>query len=300
MITTDDIRNRFEYLRELPLDGWIWEFIRRNKTVRDILDAIKQQASMVELSLSNDKLNKHVRFRIEMPLSFADRLTTLEDRFGLRPNLRKEEDLDPKQFTMLKIENSPKVMAFPDPDFKYTEFAKIKPFIVGLVPVKYAVIDPAMVEEWKGEKGSSGKFHEHCVKLITKVLPPSSMEDTLYVGISRKAKSDDIVKSIVKLLGEEPRMDTRETTREWNYYLIVYDLRTEKEQGKNDLSLYDLAKLLSPIYLADRTKQKDDQRALESTDISRYYRRARSFIKGDFRKYLPRKLNDPLYSSIKK
>jgi hypothetical protein len=297
MITTDDIRIRFEYLEKLPIDGWIWEFLRRSKTFRSIVNAIKQHAARVELSLSDDKPNTRAGFRIEMPSRFSDRLTTLEHEFGFRPNMREEEELDPQQFTIIRIEDSPRVMAFPNLDLKYTEFCKIKPCIVGVVPVKHAVIGPAMVKEWK--TGDSDIFHEQCTKLITTVLPPSSIEDTLYLGISRKAKSADIVKYIEKLLGEEPRSDTRETSREWKYYLIVYDLRTEKEQGKNDLSLYDLAELLSPIYLADRTKKKDDQRELESSDISRYNKKARNIIKGDFRKYLPRKLNDPLYSSLK-
>lgn len=298
MITTDDIKNRFEYLNRLPLDGWVWEFIRRNRTFQGILSSIEQRAQKIELSLSDDRPNTPTGFRIEIPVRFADRLTTLEHEFGLRPNLRNKEHLDPLQFQIVGIENFTRVMAFPNPNLKYTDFTKIKPCIVGLVPAKHAVIDPAMIKEWK--VGDSNLFQEQCTKLITTVLPPSSIEDTIYLGISRKAKSADIVKYIEKILGNKPRINTREAFREWKYYIIVYDLRTEKEQGENDLSLYDLAELLSPIYLADRTKKKNDQdeRELESSDISRYYRKARKIIKGDFRRYLPRKLNAPSYYSV--
>ena len=102
----------------LIIEGWIWEFVRRNREFRTIYESIRDLSSTVQVSrLSNNNM-----FRIEMPPVLANKLTDMEDKFGLRPNIEMKSSLVPSQFTIIDIENSKRVMGFPNPGLNYKEF----------------------------------------------------------------------------------------------------------------------------------------------------------------------------------
>ncbi len=97
MIDKDYIKKTFGYLDNLRIEGWIWEFVRRNREFRTIYESIRDLSSTVQVSrLSNNNM-----FRIEMPLVLANKLTDMEDKFGLRPNIEMKSSLVPSQFTTI-------------------------------------------------------------------------------------------------------------------------------------------------------------------------------------------------------
>jgi hypothetical protein len=40
-----DLKLKYEYLHKLSLDGWLWEFIRRNREYKNIYSELKRDIS---------------------------------------------------------------------------------------------------------------------------------------------------------------------------------------------------------------------------------------------------------------
>jgi hypothetical protein len=170
MIDKDYIKKTFGYLDNLLIEGWIWEFVRRNIEFRTICESIRDLSSTVQVSrLSNNNM-----FRIEMPPVLANKLTEMEDKFGLRPNIEMKSSLVPPQFT--------------------------------------------------------------------------TIDKTLFVGISLNANRREILDAIGKLLMDAKIGAAVSRPDTWKDYLIVYDLRELKHKGiDKTLSFSMIAKLLSSV-----------------------------------------------------
>lgn len=292
MISEDHIRTNFDYLDSLPFEGWMWEFIRRNEEFLKLNEKIQKDFSQIELSLSDDNVIDKNKLRIKMPPGFSNTLTCLENHFGLRPNLQNEGDLDPDFFTIIRIEQSEIQMGIPNPSRKYTEFGQIKPFIIGILPISSHIIDHAMINEWKN--GDLDKFQKYCVKMITKILPPTDIENTLYIGINLNAKKEDILYLFEDILDtNKPRVTSRRDKNVWKDYLMVYDLHNLKRKGIEKRLTYDMIEELL-------TSTHGYNKNLNYNIVADYYRKANNLINSGFKKYLSRKINDPLYCPLVK
>jgi len=117
-----------------------------------------------------------------------------------------------------------------------------------------------------------------------------SPENTIYVGISKKARIRDIKNYLLPILSkswlnpDKPKI----RTDKWKYYLIVYDLKEKYP----DVSYEDIANILSEAYPDIKIKKGKAIKKVEGSDFftikncENFYKSALALINGDYKKYL--------------
>jgi len=115
----------------------------------------------------------------------------------------------------------------PDPAVKHCDFGQLKPQ-VGRLIIQSSIYDQ-IVDFFKENQHSSKKI-QRTIDDYLSYLSPGNPEETIYFGVSRKARKEDLEGVIIPFIREELK-GLKEASRfrsdKWNIYLIVYDLRCE-------------------------------------------------------------------------
>ena len=140
---------------------------------------------------------------------------------------------------------------------------------------------------------------ELCKFILNTWLSPGRLEDTIYIGISRKAKITEIEKYLLPelkryLIPHAPKI----RDDKWKYYLIVYDLKRQH----NDITFEDVSILLMNTYpeitVTKITKDEETDKTKKiktkiNTDkyfcpknCSNFHKAALSLISGEYKQYL--------------
>jgi len=246
----------YDYMDKLlPLKGWIWEIIRRSESYRHEYEKIEK--AVTSSSGEIDKVINYFKVKVkQMHLNVP--LHPIEE-----PNLN----------YFLKIKRD---ICIPKPHAKYSDVYKGLD-IEGIVPVKVILYEEYIEDEWKFKEvhnslfGDVDIYEEHPGVFLVDDLAVSTPEDTIYAGISRKAKIEDIEKYLLPILREyleagRPRI----RDDKWKYYLICYDL---KQQG---FSYKEIADIFVEVY-------PDDENLIDERNIENYYENALKLISGEYK-----------------
>ena len=106
-----------------------------------------------------------------------------------------------------------------------------------------------------------------------------SFHNTIYLGISKTAKIEDIKKEVNKILKTEvKRSPYKLIPAKWKYYLIIFDLYKVKNSYRD---------------IADTLSSKDDnyyeahmKKGVQERTIENNHKEALALIEGEYKKYL--------------
>lgn len=301
----------YDYMDELPLEGWIWEFIRRNPEYRKLY-ADCEKIKPGEFKKALDKINEIIK------------------KCAVRAIFRlSDQPINSEHFLLIDITLIPHFFCIPKPHIKYNQFREFKPIIIGITPVISHAVDISMVDK-------DGNLPKRvCKDIVNNILPPVDARNTLYVGIARTANKDNVreaLESIVKYL-IKPR-DIKIKDEMWKDYLFIYDLKEKLDRIYKKITYKDFTKILTencPSYklirdsdelkkqlkkldeknyknpekvfmrrypstkriggktVENRKKlifQVDSQEYFYEKHCERFYKKAQSLIKGEYKKYL--------------
>ena len=208
------IRKEYAYMDNLPLEGWIWEFIRRSEKYKSLLDECMQNYQII-----SDE--SHKKYFFEWIEKFSEICLDVYFEFG-KPKERCYHVLrfnDPIKHTSIGF------LALPKIDLKFNEFHTNPPSIIGNTMVK--TISYEKVQQWLSFcENESGRFDADDVKTLLNWIAPSKSKNTLFLGISTVCKIDDLRAEIELLIRKHVKTrKTKEMSPKWKYYLIAYDLK---------------------------------------------------------------------------
>lgn len=303
--TADKVKIKYAYMDKMPLEGWAWEFIRRNASYKTLYDEIKRDfnsmKSLKGITDFNSVLNKIEKHPVNDKLSrmrneFHIRVGV--DSFNIRTGFYQKTPKEVDNF--LAAEELSIFIAVPNPDKAYNEFRYRKPSILGATSVKSLALDFDMQHLFQGDidkvqKEPTMELYQYCHKTLLKDLPPVDASDTLYFGVSLHGKLHDIMQQIHDVLDNYfDYSKTRNIDKKWKYYLIVYDLMKNHDKSSDDCGqILQLA--FKKVDVKPRT---DDGQAkggkirkaldpfMENKNIDNYYKNAVVLINDNFGKYL--------------
>jgi hypothetical protein len=293
------IREEYEYMDNMPLEGWAWEFIRRSVRFRSAFQTITTVYSRYPSS----------QFPEPWPEDFKkahDYIDSMiEVRWGALMSVH-----DPHWFpcsvgrfgkTACRF-----VHLYPDPNVRYCDFANYcnrkdgkRYHFADRIPIRAAypfkIVEHSTLE-WnissnldrfkagiKEEKRSSAtdeldKMAELVRLFCLEPLKISESGNTVCIAISKKARMEDIKTELLGALAaflnkRKPRI----RDQKWKLYLIVYDLKSKHEGA----SYEELADKLQEICPHDDPSKVWDGRTVEN-----HYKQALHLINGEYKKYL--------------
>ena len=262
----------YDYMNDMPLEGFMWEFIRRNPGYREIYS-----------------------YFLKAPPHFQNwmkKLNVLRENYAISPLVTEEELVDSEHYLLLKIPGLSKVFHFylPNPDSNYNQFSDHNKFFIhGMTPLK-----AFKMGEDDDLKGVHFKTQEDKLLYIaTNVLPPVSMHKTVFVGIATTALREDLKREFNKILERYvPPRTKRKRDKEWKYYLITYDLRNFNPE----LPFEKIGELLQNAYPTKPVKKKKHGKIIKTEEsslhffskenCSDFYEAALRLINGEYKKYL--------------
>jgi hypothetical protein len=273
----EDLKSKYEYLHELSLDEWLWEFIRRNSEYKTIYTELKRDISETDFKQANDAQFtwSEVKFSSR---AIADKFDRLEKGFGICPTLYfNPENSD--SYLSNKIKGKEHVVSIPNPEKQYNE---IKPDlqIRGSKPILFYTFKGKEVKELL--EGDKQKFNERCYRAIKRISPNSDIQNTLYIGISLNAKKEDLREYFEEIIDSpkfEP-VDTRDRQKKWYFYIIVSDLF-----NKHHLTFDEIAEKLKQEF-PDMRKKNSEESLFNYKTIFNWSATAADLISGKFRKFI--------------
>jgi hypothetical protein len=272
----EDLKSKYEHLNKLPLDGWLWEFIRRNREYKNIYSELKRDIAEGDFKQAKGAQFGWSEIKFSSP-SITDKFDRLEKRFGICPTLYFNPD-DSDSYLSKQFKGKEYAVCIPNPAKQYNEInPELK--IRGSKPIlSYKFKEHAVKELLERDKQ---KFYEHCYKAINRLSPNSDIPNTLYIGIALNAKKSDVEKELKKLMSSPDMKTKKERIRpkEWKYYLIVYDLYEFMEERNMVNHFIKIEQLLTRTYPKDKNKFKPEY-------LEDYYNKAYLLMEKDFKKYL--------------
>ncbi len=277
----------YDYMDTLPLEGWIWEFIRRNSEYK------KMYIEFVRIAKREDYG------------AFFPRLRELRKNFTIRALILPiDGDLDSEHFFKVKMPRYELCASIPKPNIKYNQFKELKPITEGVTPVIPHKIEVFEKKKYEMAKGITVEIKdgycvpkEYCDKAINEILPPVDVRDTLYVGVAMTANKDDIreaLEGIIKHLIKPRLMPIRD--EKWKPYLFVYDLKEMLTERYPKISYKNFTEILCDIcpefkiIKVARGRKKiiivDSPDYFNEKNCENFYKAARRLIEGGYKKYL--------------
>jgi len=277
----------YDYMDSMPLEGWIWEIIRRS-------EEYTKDYKELEIILTNSERDA---FSISEFFAVAEKrsidLVAFSLEFGANGLPREFIRVpDPDYFLVTGD------LSIPKPQSKYID-VKDSLEVGAIEPVTFYPYKKYIDREIHSLHKVLGEFDGTLISqeddvaaaehLFVRHLAISTPEDTIYVGISRKARIKDIEKCLLKKIrGYLTPKKKRERDDRWKYYLIVYDL---KEENPN-LNYEDVSNILIDAYPDVKTKTGKKTQLVEGGDFfdtkkcENFYKSALALINGDYKKYL--------------
>ena len=217
-----DIKVDYAYLDKLPLEGWVWEFIRRNKGYIALRQEIAADLSSIETPKKKSNFDSIISIIRNSPTQ--QKILALTTDFNILVSFSDFEPIDADNF--LYIEKINLFANIPNPGVKFNEFHGDKPQILGASCVKAALPEIGTVDF---VKLSLPEREKRCNQMVMFELTPTFYTDTLYLGISLSAPKKEIRKQIDNLLKKHIKdVEIRMHDKKWKFYLIAYDLVNAK------------------------------------------------------------------------
>lgn len=281
-----EIHSKYYYMDGLSMNGWAWEFVRRNK---QYIEAFRELEKLVNLCCWNDECDKRLSeiSKISIPaglffgpISNADRENFLAVKppftGGLRLFKKLGFDID-THATILRekyiIKNETNI---PRPERRHIDFDKPLMFL----PRKQDYIIYKSFDDLLNSYVTSTRSPDSDSYITKPVLDRSDKDkDICYIRVNTNANMIDLKEDLLSdistfLKKQKPRI----RQRKWKYYLIVYDL---KQESNDKMSFDEIAGILIGAYPGDEAKL-----FTETRNIINWYGKATSLINGDFIKYL--------------
>lgn len=296
----------YDYMDDMPLKGWMWEFIRRSTEYRDVIkvkdaeifEKIAEDICEIEILSVITPKDKNKKHLIDYYSKYYSNIREGRDSCII------ENDGSGNLKFMEKI-----FMGVPFPKYKYIDFPdNLKPLIKRMKNIITCKPFEKLKEEINGyidmskamskvvPKSNPDDFYKMLIKLktggkdesfvILKFLSPTrNPEDTVYIGISRTAKIKDIEKELLpkirKYLKSKP---TKTRDDKWKYYLIAYDLKKEYP----NLTYDEIADKLVEAYpfITIKNKKVDSPEYFTARNCENLYKSALELIEGSYKKYL--------------
>jgi len=262
-----EIQDQYDYMDRLPMKGWAWEFLRRNK---HYIKAFIRLDEMVKGNVWSDECDK-----------ILSEVTKVASPYGLligrgSSSLHKSKD----NYLTLKLPPFKGANAMgnkyfgyshhtchvPRPSIRYCDFdGYLLFFPFPQIPdyVIYNSFDVLPDERIELRLSS------------IKDIPITESNDIFFIAVSKNANIRDLKQKMLKdiadiLLKHKPRI----VKEKWKYYLIVYDL---KQRVNDALSYQEIANILIGAYPEDQ-----EEYFAETRNINNWYKKADSLIKGGF------------------
>jgi hypothetical protein len=248
-----DIEERYKCLDGLSRDGYIWEFVRRTKTY------IKLYERFTKLSKIRKPDYNHIAECLEAVRTMKiEPIIAYENKPPCSPHLatiKFTPFLDDKE----TIPELPVFYSLPDYHINYHDFTSIPDVghpvqVIGRHRYKILLGFPEKIDSHKYRRihpqwelpylfdSRYSKPMKPYQFLNTFLSPKHKTEDTIFVGISKMARTEDlyrIIKEVTPFLSKEK---PRRTERKWKFYLIIYDLLQDEfdfRKISNILSMLD-------------------------------------------------------------
>jgi len=276
------IEEEYAYMDDIPLHGWLWEFHRRSPNY------IKSYEEWKKVCSEEDRNGTKGTFKA---LRMPDKLLAAIYTPGKMDRL-----LPPNEDHWL-------ARYLPEPDVKYCDFPGNNTPLFGT-----SFIETTEVNDLKGKV--TPVREGYALRIITQVLDnyednPRQMEDavrslldeflycaletmaptfpenTLFVGVSRTGKKDEIKKQLRSIVNNKvSSIKTKNRPEKWKYYLVTYDLK------KREYSDSVISEILSKAFPGFKS-------LFDERNINNYWNQALALIDGKgYQKFLKYKFSE--------
>ncbi len=265
------LQKNYDYLSNLPQDGWIWEFVRRTKEYKEAIDFFVSHEEIEASGEERDEYFLYLEEIMNMGLAFTE----------VGPEFRNEHfvinrfDDAGKHFIWVHLHYRVPYSALTAGELK-THLNPPFQVVVGQERIKGGFTAHSLNRgEFTVLKHPEFPLPDGVVdygSLVSRLLACPWEHYTVFVGISKKAGEQDL-RDLVKAV--RPYLQGKRIKRrddKWKLYLIVYDLH-EKER----LTFDDISDILQETYGGNQTER----------DVERHYKEATTLIdKKKYKKYL--------------
>jgi hypothetical protein len=254
----------YNYMDDLSLAGWMWEFIRRSKRYSKAFEAL------AEFHYSpNDAIIK-ANNKAQARKKYIDCIANFH-----RTGVMSEEDIkDANTYLTIAVESYSEeglcvhAMAFPKPGIRWCDFPdNSKPRIKGICPVNIV-----SYEELLESYG-----YATLQIFLTDVSPLGTQPwNTIYIGISANADFSEVEHYLLPAIARRLKpTKNEEEFGNWKYCLIVYDLKLQTP----GISYTDITSEMQEAF-----PENKDSFSIET--CKRSFRSGLELIGGDYMKYL--------------
>lgn len=290
----------YNYMDDMPLEGWIWEIVRRGKTFADVYK------KMEELFNSFKKMRSNYDLAEESILEIQE--DTVIRCYFTYEKFVKSINLDAYLVTN-KVDDY--IILYPKPQSKYIEI-KQRLVIVGLLPIKIFIPYTKLYDHLGGDM-TPERFGKYFFQYGI-----DNLEDNIYIIISKRSRIKDIKEDLFPLLQgrlqqkvykkaryggpkpfhyplQERLQPVKPKVRDdrWKYYLIVYDLKKKYPEISYEkiadvlIDAYPYVKV-TKIKSGRKCKEKEDsEQYFTAKTCSNFYKNALALIDGgEYKKYL--------------
>ncbi|MDD4194970.1 MAG: hypothetical protein PHT96_00985 [Syntrophorhabdaceae bacterium] len=287
------ICEKYSYMNnDLPLQGWIWEFVRRTREYQTLYE----KAQLLSKEFPEDPEYQTAGKMCKTILEFFEQVFTesqqiferdiywgsrTQERAGNLEFLSKCRGLSSLfVFAYTYINNEQMTIRFAHPFLPYTgDLCNLLPTIRGVYPFRCYVPDRLAFPE------SPVQITRGDIIKIPKVSGLNMVDNTmadpqklLYICVARDAKIEVLEKALLPAIRRYLKpAKTKLRTDKWKYYFIVYDLK----KYYPEITYQEIANKLQDAY--PEMKRIFDEKSSEN-----YYKNALNLIKGGYKKYLYR------------
>lgn len=275
-----EVKEAYDYMDTMPLEGWFWEVIRRSFDYRSRYQELFTLCANDEKPPRNvilDQIKKIEELGLKIPSGILDGEGRNDEGLEWKGVNGPDRYNELMEMNYLLIKPNDEYCgpvffnAVPRPEVKFCNFESWqKPDI----SCKAAQCIPY-------EKFLVAMVQDPPIPLYD-VLKTISLgedaEDSIFIVVSKSAPFNQIEQEIQEILREHvvPRK-TRIRTNKWKLYLITYDLQ-QARHSESEIG-YILTEAFPP------EKQKDMETYDKQTAVN-YYKNAVSLLSGEYKKFL--------------
>jgi hypothetical protein len=300
------LREEYDYMDGMPLDGWIWEFVRRNPRFQSAFETIKAIAER-----HNGEIPNPWPPDFKKANEFIDAILEVGPWVGSWERCSNVSCICIIGWGEFAGSTFPEINVYPDPKVRFCDFPMdsdvkdkkyghstptrlgisiraLQPFLIR----EYDVLDEnakgmlALVKERLSSRGLRGAKQladdvEEAVSMVRNAsldqLRIAEPENTLCVAISKKARMEEIETKLLPAIGEMLIKDKPKRRDDmWKYYIIVYDLKCRNQNASYENLATTLQSALRPV----------NPGGWQARTVENYNKQALHLIHGGYKKYL--------------